>query len=145
MFGSQLMSNGTELLLLVPEWTGVVGSIVLPVLGSLPDVNIILFSGLRTDGRKELDAGVGALAGSTIMLLTIAWFTAIQAGRVSIINNNLAYKSTPKLLRHGFFESLVCTGVHISSHVHTGSIIMMITTSTFLFLQIPGIYARHNR
>ena len=35
--GSQLISNGSELLLLVPAVAGIVGSVVLPVLGAVPD------------------------------------------------------------------------------------------------------------
>ncbi len=34
---SQLISDGSELLLLVPALAGVVGSIVLPILGAVPD------------------------------------------------------------------------------------------------------------
>lgn len=34
---SQMLSDGSELLLLVPSIAGVVGSIVLPILGAVPD------------------------------------------------------------------------------------------------------------
>ena len=68
--GSNLISDGSELLLLVPSLAGIVGSIVLPVLGAVPDGAIVLFSGLGPDAQNQLSVGVGALAGSTIMLLT---------------------------------------------------------------------------
>lgn len=68
-----MISDGSELLLLVPAVAGVVGSVVLPVLGAVPDGAIVLFSGLGDDAQEELSVGVGALAGSTIMLLTIPW------------------------------------------------------------------------
>ena len=67
---SNLISDGSELLLLVPSLSGLVGSIVLPVLGAVPDGAIVLFSGLGPDAQDQLSVGVGALAGSTIMLLT---------------------------------------------------------------------------
>lgn len=68
--GSNLISDGSELLLLIPAWAGVVGSVVLPVLGAVPDGMMILFSGLGNDAPQQVKVGVGALAGSTIMLLT---------------------------------------------------------------------------
>lgn len=68
-----MISDGSELLLLVPAVAGIVGSVVLPVLGAVPDGAIVLFSGLGDDAQDELSVGVGALAGSTIMLLTIPW------------------------------------------------------------------------
>lgn len=71
--GSNLISDGSELLLLVPSLAGIVGSVVLPVLGAVPDSAIVLFSGMGDDAQEELSVGVGALAGSTIMLLTIPW------------------------------------------------------------------------
>jgi hypothetical protein len=44
-FGSNLISDGSELLLLVPSLSGMVGSVVLPILGAVPDGVMILFSG----------------------------------------------------------------------------------------------------
>lgn len=70
---SNMISDGSELLLLVPAVAGIVGSVVLPVLGAVPDGAIVLFSGMGDDAQNQLSVGVGALAGSTIMLLTIPW------------------------------------------------------------------------
>ncbi|CAM9504609.1 unnamed protein product [Ectocarpus sp. 13 AM-2016] len=70
---SNMISDGSELLLLVPSLAGIVGSVVLPVLGAVPDGAIVLFSGMGDDAQEELSVGVGALAGSTIMLLTVPW------------------------------------------------------------------------
>lgn len=65
--GSNMISDGSELLLLVPSLkgspksslsdtisTGIVGSIVLPVLGAVPDGAIILFSGLGDDAQNQV-------------------------------------------------------------------------------------------
>ena len=82
---SNFISEGSELLLLVPSVSGLVGSVVLPVLGAVPDGAIVLFSGLGDNAQEELSVGVGALAGSTIMLLTVPWFLSIVAGRVDIV------------------------------------------------------------
>lgn len=44
----------------------------------------MLFSGLGPDAQQQLSVGVGALAGSTIMLLTVPWSMAIFAGSVPV-------------------------------------------------------------
>jgi hypothetical protein len=81
---SHMISEGSELLLLVPALAGVVGSVVLPVLGAVPDGAIVLFSGMGENAQEELTVGVGALAGSTIFLLTIPWALSIVGGRVHV-------------------------------------------------------------
>ena len=64
---ANMIGDGSELLLLVPSLAGIVGSCVLPILGAVPDGMIVLFSGMGPDAQNQLDVGVGALAGSTIM------------------------------------------------------------------------------
>eukprot|EP00966_Prymnesium_polylepis_P302461 6987705-Prymnesium_polylepis.3 len=44
----------------------------------------MLFSGLGPDAQEQMSVGVGALAGSTIMLLTVPWGLAIFAGSVPV-------------------------------------------------------------
>ncbi|CAK0808729.1 unnamed protein product [Prorocentrum cordatum] len=77
LHASDLISRGSELLLLVPRFAPVVGSVVLPILGAVPDGMMVLMSGLGEDAQEflfmwpslllELAVGVGALAGSTVM------------------------------------------------------------------------------
>jgi len=71
---------------------GLVGSCLLPVLGAVPDGAIVLFSGMGPDAQAQLSVGVGALAGSTIMLLTVPWFLSVYAGRVDIENGHAKYR-----------------------------------------------------
>lgn len=61
MTASNMISDGSELLLLVPKLAGIVGSIVLPILGAVPDGCIVLFSGMGPDAQNQLAVGVGAL------------------------------------------------------------------------------------
>ena len=61
--GSNLISEGSELLLLIPSIAGIVGSVVLPILGAVPDGAIVLFSGMGPNAQEEVSVGVGALAG----------------------------------------------------------------------------------
>jgi len=40
------VGEGSELLLLIPSVSGIVGSVVLPIAGQLPDAAVVLFSGM---------------------------------------------------------------------------------------------------
>eukprot|EP00941_MAST-03F_sp_MAST-3F-sp1_P005269 g5269.t1 len=89
--GANYISDGSEMLLLVPALKYVVGSVVLPVLGAVPDGAIIAFSGAGSHPQHSINIGMGALAGSTIMLLCLPWFLAVLGGRVSIIKGRCTY------------------------------------------------------
>jgi len=56
MWASNMISDGSELLLLVPAWAGLVGSVILPVLGAVPDGCIVLFSGMGPDAQGTLNS-----------------------------------------------------------------------------------------
>ena len=55
MYASNLISDGSELLLLVPAWAGLIGSIVLPVLGAVPDGCMVFFSGMGPNAQGKND------------------------------------------------------------------------------------------
>lgn len=133
-FASNMISDGSELLLLVPSVAGIVGSCVLPILGAVPDGMIVLFSGMGPNAQEQLNVGVGALAGSTIMLLTIPWALSIYAGRVNIDNNEPQYTKTGRKM-----DGKV-VGVANSQSVNTGGYIMMITSISYLVLQVPALF-----
>ena len=60
---------------------------ILPTLGAVPDAVLVIFSAMGEEGeaaQEKLDVGMGALAGSTVMLLTIPWGMSIIAGRVGL-------------------------------------------------------------
>lgn len=63
----------------------------MPVLGALPDATIIFVSCLGPNlalVQEQVSVGVGTLAGSTIMLLTIPWIGGVFVGRCDIENNH---------------------------------------------------------
>eukprot|EP00922_Rhytidocystis_sp_ex-Travisia-forbesii_P021938 GHVS01032140.1.p1 GENE.GHVS01032140.1~~GHVS01032140.1.p1 ORF type:complete len:357 (+),score=34.76 GHVS01032140.1:43-1113(+) len=140
---SCLISGGSELLLLVPALAGVVGSIVLPILGAVPDGAIVLFSGLGPDAQNQLSVGVGALAGSTIMLLTVPWCLSVIGGRVDYSDNRLNYKK-PKLTPAGHY-SLFGTGVAGSRYVANGGRVMLLSALAYLVIQGPAFLVRGQR
>eukprot|EP01052_Picozoa_sp_SAG31_P035293 SAG31_NODE_4237_length_3431_cov_9.478992_1_plen_711_part_00 len=83
--GANMIGEGAEALLQIPSLAPLVGPIVLPVLGAVPDAAIVFFSGMGPDAQQQLSVGIGALAGSTVMLLTIPWFASIYGGLVYFV------------------------------------------------------------
>lgn len=142
--GSSMISDGSELLLLVPSLSGVVGSVVLPVLGAVPDGAIILFSGIGTAAavQQQLTIGVGALAGSTIMLLTVTFFLSIQGGCVPIVDGKCVYNKVErkKLEESG---SLLSYGVEADSSISKSASVMVLTgLLCYLVVEIPALVMR---
>src|SRR3989338_2030978 len=77
---------------------GIIGGLVLPVLGAVPDAMMVLASGIagsHCDAETQLQIGMGTLAGSTIMLNTLVWGTSVILGRCNI--------------QHGEARDRVCT------------------------------------
>jgi len=91
---------------------------------------IVLFSGMGPNAQVQLDVGVGALAGSTIMLITIPWLLSVYAGRVDIENGKPKYSKTGKRA-----EGAV-VGVPNSPSVQKGGYIMMLTSLGYVILQV---------
>jgi len=137
-WSSDLISDGSELLLLVPSLAGIVGSVVLPILGAVPDGAIVLFSGLCENAQEELDVGVGALAGSTIMLLTIPWSISVYAGRVNLVNGKTNYSGRPRLSPPNN-ASLSGTGISVKSGILFNAQLMLISCIGYFVIQGPAI------
>ena len=83
--GAKWISEGSDLLLEV--WgPGLVGGLLLPTLGALPDALVIAMSVIQsTDPAKlqdDLNVGMGTLVGSNVVLLTIPWSMALAYGKV---------------------------------------------------------------
>jgi Ca2+/Na+ antiporter len=133
---SNMIKDGSELLLLIPAYSGIVGSIVLPVLGAVPDGAIVLFSGMggtKEIAQEQLKVGIGALAGSTIMLLTIPWCLAIMAGRVNTDEDGKAmYHGRPKLEPT---NRIMGSGVACGSSIAYSSKVMLVTLLSFVVIQ----------
>ena len=138
-FASNLISEGSDLLLLVPSIAGIVGSCVLPVLGAVPDGAIMLFSGLGDveEAQENLAVGVGALAGSTIMLLTVRALS-LWAGRVDLDAEGKAnYARKPKL---GANRGPTECGVSPGPQVKSGANIMVMTLVSYVIIQGPAFF-----
>jgi len=94
---SELIAEGSEHLLIL-FGPGIVGGLLIPILGAVPDCAIILISGLGAGTPKEIQeqiaVGVGTLVGSTVMLLTIPWAVGIFIGRRDYDGKNFKKNSS---------------------------------------------------
>jgi len=143
---SELISEGSELLLLVPSLAGLVGGVVLPLLGAVPDGAIMLFSGMGDieTAQESLSVGIGALAGSTIMLLTIPWGMSVIAGSVKLESDGDGKKKAVYTSPKEINGSLTENGVAITEQINQGSLIMMYTSIPFFLIQVPAFFMKDN-
>lgn len=138
--GADMIGDGADLLMKCPKIAPLVGSIVVPILGAVPDGMMVLCSGLGDDAQQQINVGVGALAGSTVMLLTLPWSLAIYAGRVTIKDGSPTYNrpSAEKLQPMSMTDSLFKSGVGVADQVKSNAKIMFLTTIPFWVIQIPA-------
>ena len=139
---SKLISDGAELLLLVLS-PGLVGGLILPVLGAVPDGAIILFSGMGPSAgvQEQLSVGVGTLAGSSIMLLTLPWAACAWLWRVDLAPGGARALFRGGLTRahDGVWASLTRTGIQTSGAVRPAAAIMALSALTYLVIQVPAL------
>lgn len=109
----------------------------------------MLFSGLGDveKAQETLSVGVGALAGSTIMLLTVPWGLSVYYGRVDFSGPNMLpnYKGNPKLKEAGLCDSMSTTGVSLTREIHHGAKMMMATTIPYFIIQVPAFFLTGDR
>ncbi|KAH8518861.1 hypothetical protein H0E87_000644 [Populus deltoides] len=121
---------------------GVFGASAFQVLGALPESLILLASGLlntREAAQESVSTGVGLLAGTSILLLTILWGTCVIVGSIqsssSISEPTISNTSRSRLLSW-FTEFGVTTDLATSYTAR----IMGLSVIPFLILQIPKVF-----
>ncbi|KAF8029934.1 hypothetical protein BT93_E2372 [Corymbia citriodora subsp. variegata] len=129
------LSNGSKLLveILGPR---IVGVFFLPMLGALPDVMLILVSGLSGStgtAQSQVPVGMGLLAGSTVMLLTVIWGSCIIVGKCNLHNSVALDKQDTK----GF--SLKGSGVSTDLWTSYAAMTMVFSVIPFIIVQLPQI------
>ncbi|KAL1537928.1 sodium/calcium exchanger NCL-like [Salvia divinorum] len=127
------LSGGSELLLEILG-PGIVGGLFLPILGALPDAMLILVSGMSGSvetAQSQVSVGMGLLAGSTVMLLTVIWGSCILVGKCDL-QDNLAKDNQDT---RGF--SLTGSGVSTDIWTTYAGIIMAISVIPFIIVQFP--------
>ncbi|EFA85983.1 hypothetical protein PPL_01216 [Heterostelium album PN500] len=129
-YGAKLISDGSELLLEILD-PGIIGGLLLPLLSAFPDAAIIVVSGAFSSqamAQAQLSVGLGTLAGSTVMLLTIPYSASLLLARCD--------------LRNGYAVDGVCTsrsltktGVTVDDDTPLNAKIMMLTSVSYLIVQ----------
>ena len=151
-YGANLIAHGSELLACVYD-PGLVGGLLLPVMGAVPDAAIVLFSGLGDNAQEQLKVGVGTLAGSTVMLLTLPVLGCVIAGRVdlepaaggggALRARYRPAKGEPKLRRGASLaDTVLRSGVQLSPSVRSAAAICVLTSLTYLVIQGPAFALR---
>lgn len=140
---ADMIGDGAELLLLVPGYSDIVGSVVLPVLGAIPDGMMVLFSGIGplAVAQEQISVGVGALAGSTIMLLTLPWILSVYAGLVDYDEANgvcTGYKAKAGNRLTGD-EGWKTGRIQFDDGVSKNAILMFLTSLSYFVIQIPAL------
>ncbi|XP_065890045.1 uncharacterized protein [Dysidea avara] len=133
-YSAKLISDGAELLLDLGLPAGIIGGVVLPLLGAVPDSAMIVFSGMggtKEQAQQQIDVGMGTLAGSTIMLLTIPWLGSLILGRVDIINGQGRDKQCSPFT----LSSLWKQGITVLPDVTRSAIVMLITMLPYFIVQ----------
>ncbi|KAI3991588.1 hypothetical protein MKX01_001055 [Papaver californicum] len=135
LVAARLLSDGSELLLEILG-PGIVGGLFLPMLGALPDALLILVSGIsgtKEVAQEQVLVGMGLLAGSTVMLLTLLWGSCIVLGKCDIEDSTAVdLKDTKRL-------SLMGSGVTVDIWTKYASWIMIISVVPFIIVQLPQI------
>ncbi|KAK4577013.1 hypothetical protein RGQ29_027500 [Quercus rubra] len=132
---AKLLSNGSELLLEILG-PGIIGGLFLPILGALPDAMLILVSGLSGStetAQSQVSVGMGLLAGSTVMLLTIIWGSCVIVGKCDLVDSVAQDAEDTK----GF--NLTESGVSTDIWTSYSARMMVISVIPFLVVQIPQL------
>ncbi|XP_022877451.1 sodium/calcium exchanger NCL2-like [Olea europaea var. sylvestris] len=124
---------------------GVFGASIFQVIGSLPEALILLASGLlngKETAQECVITGVGLLAGSTILLLTLVWGTCVILGGHHYSNQSGPNSSYHKEQNH--VEKLLSksNGYGVVTDLETchTAWIMLGSVIPLIMIQIPRIF-----
>ncbi|KAM5586188.1 sodium/calcium exchanger NCL-like [Rosa sericea] len=121
---------------------GVFGASAFHVLGALPESLLLLASGFfntKEIAEEYVYTGVGLLAGTSILLLTIVWGTCVIAGRQHFTSCNDTNPSTAFSWER-IPALLTSCGITIDLETSVLARIMIFSVIPFLIMQIPNIF-----
>nr|POE84192.1 hypothetical protein CFP56_74208 [Quercus suber] len=129
------LSDGSEHLLEILG-PGFVGGLVLPILGALPEALLVLVSGISgttETAQSKVSVGVGMVAGSTVILLTIIWGSCVVVGKCDLVDSF----ARDTMDTQGF--CLTESGISTDVWTKYAAWIMVISVIPLLVVQIPQI------
>ncbi|KAL7087593.1 hypothetical protein ACP275_13G076100 [Erythranthe tilingii] len=123
---------------------GVFGACAFQIIGAFPEALILLVSGLLNNKEVAQECvltGVGLLAGSSILLLTLVWGTCVILGSQHFPNSSQSSDSTNQNPIQNFFLSL-WPGYGVVTDSWTGytARIMLISAIPFTIVQFPVLF-----
>ncbi|KAJ7554652.1 hypothetical protein O6H91_05G002100 [Diphasiastrum complanatum] len=99
-----------------------------------------VFSGLAASGdqaQSQVLVGMGLLAGSTVMLLTLLWGSSLIVGRCDLYKVDGHLNAKERTLTKGL--NLIDTGVTTDSQTRVAAWIMVLTVIPYILPQLPRI------
>eukprot|EP01094_Clydonella_sp_ATCC50884_P010171 TRINITY_DN1974_c0_g3_i1.p3 TRINITY_DN1974_c0_g3~~TRINITY_DN1974_c0_g3_i1.p3 ORF type:complete len:471 (+),score=191.36 TRINITY_DN1974_c0_g3_i1:144-1556(+) len=135
--GAKLLSRSSQQILQMTSVDTILGriavAIVCPLLSALPDLLLVLASGIAweaEDIQEQLFVGVGVLTGSTILWLTLGWAVLLYRGR-SDLRNGEAMDGTLENK-----TTLTESGVTTDSSTRICCLWMLASISLYLIMQV---------
>ncbi|KAK6917653.1 Sodium/calcium exchanger membrane region [Dillenia turbinata] len=133
--GEGFVSSGSDLMfqLLGP---GIFGASTFHLLGTIPEVVLVLVSGLTasTDSAEEqAEMSMALLAGSAVMLLTLIWGACVASGSYDISQSSSSSSLNIKKLFSLDY------GIQTDNETRHTARIMIVSLIPFLILQLPKI------
>ncbi|KAI5411777.1 sodium/calcium exchanger NCL [Lathyrus oleraceus] len=119
---------------------GVFGASAFDILGALPESLILLVTGLSSDkerAQESASTGVGLLAGSSILLLTVLWGTCVIVGKQDLkneSNSHCSYSSSGRIK-----QSLIGYGITMDVDTRKMARNMVFSVIPLLIMQIPSL------
>ncbi|KAL6201375.1 hypothetical protein ACLB2K_025089 [Fragaria x ananassa] len=133
---NSFITSGSELFFQM-YGTGLFGASVFHLLGTVPQVGIVLVTGV-TGTAETADAmatmNIGMVAGSAIMLLTLVWGSVVAFGSYDI-------SDSPTSSNRGHKNRFSITGYGVTTDADTRSTarIMIVSLIPFLILQVAKV------
>ena len=136
--GAKWIADGSEELLEIVD-PGIIGALLLPILGALPDSMMIIVSALGdpATAQEQIAVGMGTLAGSTVMLLTVPWVGALFLARCDFDKRTGIAKD--RTLTRPFCD-LTGTGVTVDKDTTLNAKIALVVSLSFLIVQFPSFF-----
>ncbi|KAI9083529.1 hypothetical protein K1719_034471 [Acacia pycnantha] len=140
---SYLASGGEQIFKILGP--GLFGASAFDLLGALPESLILLVTGLsrktKESAQEYASTGVGMLAGSSILLLTIVWGTCVITGRQNLKTDS-RHKSSHYSNPSASTPTEVLSGFGITMDKETKEMakIMVLSVIPLLIMQIPSVF-----
>ncbi|XP_030479860.1 sodium/calcium exchanger NCL1 [Cannabis sativa] len=141
--GEQYITAGSNLFF-ETFGTGFFGATIFHLLGTVPQVALILTSGIAASQDsmgEELEMSIGLLAGTTIISLTLIWGFVVAFGSRDL-SHSLISSSTLPLQHHYHSKPSTLTGYGITTDIETNVTARLILVSLipYIILQLSKVH-----